>query len=185
MIINSIQKRRTPIFSIIISAYNVENYLTECLNSLISQTIGFSENVEVIIVDDHSTDKTLVIAESFVSKYPNNIKVFKNIKEGVSSARNEGINIATGKYFNFLDADDYLEKNCLENIYNFFEERQKEIDLVSIPMIRFGSQSGQHMLNDKFKADWIINTEQTPDYIQLSSSSSFIKSELFKDKRYR
>ena len=91
------------LFSIIIPVYNSEKYLFQCIQSVLNQKYS---NVEIIIVDDCSTDKSLTIIRSFAKRY-NNIKIICNKKnEGVSVCRNKGISNAVGKYIIFLDSDD-------------------------------------------------------------------------------
>lgn len=99
------------LISIVVPLYNCETYIEECLNSLINQTY---KNIEIIVINDGSTDNSKKICEYYVDKYRDIIKLF-NIKNcGVSNARNVGINKASGKYVMFVDADDYLEKNAIE-----------------------------------------------------------------------
>ena len=81
-------------FSIIISVYNVEKYIKESIESVINQSIGFIDNVELLLVDDGSTDNSKVICKDFESKYPNNIHYYYKSNGGASSARNLGINIS-------------------------------------------------------------------------------------------
>ncbi|MGR5333189.1 glycosyltransferase family 2 protein [Photobacterium damselae] len=92
-----------PDISIIVPVYNVEDYVFECINSLINQTI---HNIEIIVVDDGSTDASLDVISKFSDT---RIKVISKRNGGLSSARNEGIKIATGKYIAFLDSDDWVE----------------------------------------------------------------------------
>ncbi|MGH8437371.1 MAG: glycosyltransferase family 2 protein [Pseudomonas sp.] len=102
--------------SIIIPVYNVEPYLAECLESAVGQDYG---NVEIVAINDGSTDASLVILKDFSAKHPNIIII--NIEnQGQSVARNTGLEIATGEYILFLDSDDFIEKNtlslCMEKI---------------------------------------------------------------------
>lgn len=103
--------------SVIIPAYNVEKYLAECINSVLSQ----STVSEIIIVDDGSTDNTLAIASSFAEKN-SFIKVFSQENSGQSIARNVGLKHATGEYVLFLDADDYLKEGVLTKAYKICKE---------------------------------------------------------------
>ncbi len=99
------------LLSIIVPVYNVEDYLRECLNSLVSQNIACNE-YEIICVDDGSTDKSGEILDLYAEKYSNIVIVHKE-NGGVSSARNCGIDIAKGQYIWFVDADDFIKENCL------------------------------------------------------------------------
>lgn len=99
-------------YSIIVPAYNTEKYIDKCLNSIFSNTY---KNFEVIIVNDGSTDKTENIINKYIKKYDNIIYI-KQKNMGLSMARNNGIKKATGDYLLFIDSDDYVEENLLENI---------------------------------------------------------------------
>jgi len=106
--------------SIIIPIYNAEKYLKECLDSVIIN----KSNIEYILIDDGSTDKSLAICKQFKGK---NVRIIKNKNHGVSYTRNYGKKIAKGKYIMFVDADDYLSNNW----YNIVErELDKDYDLV-------------------------------------------------------
>lgn len=115
--------------SIIVPMYNVENYLKDCLNSILNQTIGF-ENLEVIIVDDNSTDKSFEIAKEFSDKYEN-VALLKTEKNtGVAGhARNIGLEHVHGEYIMFTDADDFYSLDACETLYNFIKE--KDADFVT------------------------------------------------------
>lgn len=99
-------------YSIIVPAYNTEKYIDKCLKSIFSNTY---KNFEVIIVNDGSTDKTEDIINKYIKKYDNIIYI-KQKNMGLSMARNNGVKNATGDYLLFIDSDDYVEKNLLENI---------------------------------------------------------------------
>ncbi len=172
-------------FSIIMALYNVEDYLNEAVDSIIKQTIGFEENVQLILVDDGSFDDSYDIAKSYQEKYPGNVLVLKKENGGQASARNLGLKHAKGKYLNFLDSDDYLSDNALKEVYNFFEENFNDIDVLAIPMTLFERVNGPHRLNYKFdNGNRIIDLVEEPNNPILSSSSSFIKSEAFGDYEF-
>lgn len=99
------------IVSVVIPVYNAENYVKRCLDSVLNQTYS---NLEIILIDDGSTDNSWGILKDYQNKYPNVIKIFKQENMGVSKTRNKGIQIATGKYLMFMDNDDYLEKEYIE-----------------------------------------------------------------------
>ena len=98
--------------SIIVPVYNLEKYLPRCLNSVCNQTY---KNLEIILVDDGSTDKSSDICDNWAKKDSRIIVIHKK-NGGVSSARNAGIKKATGEYIHFVDGDDWLELNCYEKI---------------------------------------------------------------------
>lgn len=104
--------------SIIIPAYNCEKYINECIQSIIKQKNDF---VEIILINDGSTDTTLEKCEEFVKKFPN-IKLINQENKGVSYSRNIGIKNANGKYIMFLDSDDYLEEKSLEDIQELLSD---------------------------------------------------------------
>ena len=103
-----------PKVSIIVPAYNLEKYIEKCLDSLIHQTIS---DIEIIIINDGSKDGTKKIIDRFAKKYPKLIKPIHKINEGVSIARNIGIEKASGEYIGFVDGDDYIEPTMYEKMY--------------------------------------------------------------------
>ena len=163
-------------FSIVMAVYNVELFLDEAIQSLIKQTIGFKENVQLILVDDGSTDTSGAICDRYLQNFPENVVVIHKENGGVSSARNAGIPHIKGKYVNFLDSDDKLTDDALAAIYDFFENNYENVDVVSVPLIFFDGKKGAHILNYKFRnGTRVIDLEQEYDCIQLSLPSAFIK----------
>ena len=98
-------------FSIIMSIYNVEKYLKESVDSVISQSLDFEKHVQLIIVNDGSTDGSLDIALEYQNKFPDNIVVVSQENQGLGSARNHGLEYVEGTYVNFLDSDDYISED--------------------------------------------------------------------------
>lgn len=98
--------------SVIIPVYNVEKFLPQCLDSVISQTYG---NIEIICVNDGSTDSSLSILEAY-AKSDSRIKIINQNNAGVSVARNNALSVAKGKYIYFLDSDDYIEHRALKEL---------------------------------------------------------------------
>lgn len=167
-------------FSIISAVYNVEDYLAEAIESIIEQDIGFCDSVQLILVDDGSTDRSGMICDEYQAKYPDNIIVIHKKNEGVASARNAGISAARGKYVNFMDSDDKLSETTLSAIYKFFMQHHKNVDIAAIPIFYFENKSGPHRLNYKFKDgnDRIINLIEEYSYVQMSAASAFFKREI-------
>ena len=132
----------TPLFSIIIPVYNVEPYLSECLDSIASQTLT---NFEVICVNDGSTDNSLSILEEY-AKRDNRFKVFTQENQGVGVARNFALEAAQGKYIMFVDPDDWIVENALEEIYNYFIKTDAEV--IEFDYKKYFEYSGNwHYLN--------------------------------------
>ena len=171
-------------FSVIMPIYNVEKYLSEAIDSIINQSIGFEENMELVIVDDGSPDNSKDIALKYQEKYPNNIKVLSKLNGGQASAFNLGLKHVNGKYISFVDSDDHISLNAFEEVYNFFEEHHDEVDLVSIPIFYFERRSGQHILNYKFHSARVIDLVEEPNNPQLHIASSFIKKEALEDLEF-
>lgn len=105
--------------SIIVPVYNVDKYLVKCLDSLLMQDIPKTD-YEIIIVNDGSTDSSLTIAENFKSKHAN-ISLISQENGGLGAARNTGIRAAKGKYLMFVDSDDYLEPDSLNELLTKIE----------------------------------------------------------------
>ena len=110
--------------SIIIPAYNVEKYIKRTLNSIINQKFKF---FELIVVNDGSTDNTKKIIEETLSNSTINYKLINKPNEGVSSARNRGIEHASGEYLFFLDGDDYITEDCIEKLYNALKNNKCDV----------------------------------------------------------
>ena len=164
-------------FSIVTAVYNVELYVAETIESIIAQDIGF-ENIQLILVDDGTPDNSGAICDEYAKKYPDNIVVVHKENGGVSSARNAGLELAEGKYVNFIDSDDYFDSNTFSEIWNFFEANYDKVDAVAIPLMYFEGKSGNHLLNYKFtKENRVVDLEKEPDCIQMHVASVFIKRE--------
>ena len=109
--------------SVIIPAYNIEDYIGRCLDSIISQTY---KNLEIIVVDDGSRDYTGEILDNYAKK-DRRIKVIHKENGGVSSARNKGIEAAEGDYIGFIDGDDLIEPEMYKTLVDLLEEENADI----------------------------------------------------------
>lgn len=170
-------------FSVIIPIYNVENYLEETLLSVINQNIGFEENIQLVLVNDGSTDNSEKICLKYKELYPNNVIYKYQKNSGVSVARNTGIKLAEGEFINFLDSDDKWSIDSFKEVYDNYQ-KNPSIEIFSCKMIFFDGRKSQHPLNYKYKKNRIINILKDYTYPQLSSSSIFIKKELLSNKKY-
>lgn len=114
-----------PLVSVIIPVYRTEQYLKQCVDSVLSQTY---REIEIILVDDGSPDKSGMICDEY-AKNDSRVKVIHKENGGLSSARNAGLNVSQGKYVLFLDSDDYyLNDNCVAPLVN--KAREEECDIV-------------------------------------------------------
>lgn len=169
------------IFSIIIAVYNTEKYLVEAIESVINQSFDF-ESIQIVLVDDGSTDKSTEICLNYQNKYPNNVYYIRQQNAGQSVARNNGIEIASGEYFNFLDSDDKLDLNTLQDVYELFKKSEDLIDVVTIPRYNFGAIEGPMFLNYKYNNTRIVDIEKEFDFPQVAINAAFIRKDALTDK---
>ena len=114
-----------PLISIIVPIYNVEVYIRNCVDSILGQSY---ENIEIILVDDGSPDNCGDICDEYGSK-DKRIKVIHKKNGGLSSARNAGIDIATGDYLGFIDSDDWIESDMYESLYTALTSHKADISV--------------------------------------------------------
>lgn len=112
-----------PLISIIVPTYNVEKYIRTCIESILAQTY---RNVEVIIVNDGSTDQSLAVISDLICSH-HNVKVINQKNQGLSVARNTGIDVATGKYITFVDADDKIMPGFVSSLYQIADKTGADI----------------------------------------------------------
>lgn len=110
--------------SVIIPVYNVENYLRKCLDSLVNQTL---KDIEIIVVNDGTTDNSQEIINEYVKKYPKKIVSVIQENGGQGTARNTGLLHAKGEYIGYVDSDDYVEENMYEELYKKAKEEDSDI----------------------------------------------------------
>ena len=113
-----------PKVSIIVPVYNVEKYIEKCLDSLINQTI---QDIEIIVVNDGSKDKSAEIVKKYQNKYPEKIIYVEKENGGLSDARNFGLPHAKGEYIAFLDSDDYIELDMYEKMYKLAKKENSDM----------------------------------------------------------
>lgn len=160
-------------FSVVMAVYNVEEYLHEAINSLVLQDLGFSK-IQLILVNDGSTDGSGAICDEYAAKYPENIVVIHKSNGGVASARNEGLKHATGHFLNFMDSDDKISSDAFRKVYRFFCEHEEETDVVTIPIELFDGASGPHWQNWKFEnGSRVINLAEEYETTVMFVTASF------------
>lgn len=146
-----------PLVSVIIPVYNVEQYLRQCLDSVVNQTL---KDIEIICVNDSSTDNSLAILNEYVAR-DSRIKVITQPNGGAGAARNNGLSASTGKYLSFLDSDDFFEPDMLELAYEKAEEDKADFVVF---------QSDQYYTDDdKFvQVAWTLREKEIPPYTPFS-----------------
>ncbi len=151
----------SPLISIIIPVFNAEKYLADSIESALKQSY---ENIEIIIVDDGSTDKSWYIIESYRKEFPKIIKTFKQKNKGASAARNKAFELSTGHYIQYLDADDLLADNKLEEQLKIFERKGNDI-ITSCTWIKFKEEPNYEIIKRqkidkdyKNPMEWLVDS---------------------------
>lgn len=168
--------------SVIVPIYNVESYLDDCILSILKQTYPF---FELILIDDGSTDGSGKICDKY-QKNDHRIIVVHKTNGGLSSARNEGLRISTGKYISFIDSDDYIDENTFLSMLNFFKEN---IDIVCCGRYRDykGKKIAEHIVNDSCvlsKKD-AVKEILCQGMIDVSCCDKIFRAELLKGIRFK
>ncbi|MDR1895902.1 MAG: glycosyltransferase [Prevotellaceae bacterium] len=138
--------------SIIVPVYNVERFLAECIDCLVDQDIDFAD-YEIILINDGSTDSSLIIANEYMTRFPN-IVVYTNENNGQSYTRNYGISKSKGEFIYFIDSDDYIEHNSLGKLLFLMEKYN--LDLCGFGLKRVYERNLSHTL------DWSCIDYGTP-----------------------
>ena len=144
--------------SVIIPVYNSSTYLRKCLDSVVNQTL---KDIEIIVINDGSTDDSKNIIEEYLCKYKNIIFIDQENK-GIGKTRNIGIKKATGEYITFVDSDDYIKENMLEEYYKY--AKKQNFDLVIGSYIKKINNKEIIFENNKFKTG---NVKTTPQILYL------------------
>lgn len=167
--------------SVIVPIYNMEKYLKKCLDSLVNQTLN---EIEIIAINDGSTDNSISILNEYSKKYKN-IRLFNNENQGISKARNFGIEKAKGKYIAFVDSDDYVETNMLEIMYN--KAISDDLDIVVCDYYNYYENTGkiEEFKIVDFENTNIKNNRKLLFQINPSPWNKIYKKSLFNDKEYR
>lgn len=160
----------TILVSIIVPVYNAEQYIGKCIESVLSQTYT---NFELILVDDGSMDSSSNIIDDYSLK-DSRIKVVHKINEGVSSARNRGLDIATGMYVTFADADDEMKNDCVEYLLNLITTNQTNVAYTDKLFTDY------HMNQTKNKSVQVISGEDAAERIILETYNVGVYCKIFR-----
>lgn len=171
--------------SVIIPIFNVQKYLHDCLTSIIDQSYS---NLEIILIDDGSTDGSLAICQNY-QQQDSRIHVFHQNNLGTGSARNYGIHIASGKYIMFVDADDFIGPDHIKHLYQQIHEYKS--DIACSLLYRMNSQCTYYFFvnhsQDSFNGvytpqQWVrLELTKPPYYTYLASWAKLYKRSLFKN----
>ena len=166
--------------TIIVPFYNVEKYLRKCLDSLINQTY---KNLEIIVVDDGSTDNSVKICDEFANR-DNRITVIRQKNGGISIARNAGLDKMTGSFVTFVDSDDYLEINAVEKFLKISITEGADI-VCSETIIIFKDRiiHNSNKENEKYSTE-LIKEKILLDKLGNHAATKFYKAELWKNIRF-
>ena len=160
-------------FSIIISTFNSELGIKKSIDSIINQTHAFKK-IEIIIVDNNSDDKTKDICDDYIKKYAHNIKYFQLDENDFVRSINLGIEQSSGTFIASLQPHDYYSKNTLQEIWEF-ANKNKDVDVISIPLVFFKNNKKWNYLNYKIKKSKKVNLLNEPKYVQFLGLSTFIR----------
>ncbi|MBO6248600.1 MAG: glycosyltransferase, partial [Bacteroidales bacterium] len=145
-----------PLISVIIPVFNGESYLRSCLESVLSQTLA---DFEAIVVDDGSTDGSSRICDEFSAR-DDRIRVIHQFNQGVSAARNAGLELATGQYIFFIDGDDTIVPETLESLYDAASDGDYDIAASGYSLVKETGEAENHVVvsgsSSVFSGDSII-----------------------------
>ncbi len=170
------------LISVVVPIYNVEEYVSDCIESILKQTYA---NIEIILVNDGSTDNSGNIADHY-QKNDNRIKVIHKINEGLSVARNIGIDVASGKYITFIDSDDWVERDYIKTLYELLIEASADISVCEYEKIYEGEKFTAVASNVENSIYEYKNYEalNLGSVTMIVAWAKLYKIELFQDIRY-
>lgn len=174
--------------SVIIPVYNVEKFLKECIDSVVNQSL---KDIEIICINDGSTDNSLNILNSYDD---NRIKIINQENKGLAASRNIGLDMAVGEYICFLDSDDYLETSALQELYEIAQSNST--DVVIFKLINFDNKTREKIIDDyyenlilKEKVDGIVfnpveDVGKRIFGLPVTAPGNLFKNEFIKDMRF-
>ena len=170
--------------SVIVPVYNVENYLAKCLDSLVNQTL---QDIEIIVVDDGSKDRSGLIIEEYAKNFPEKIKAFFKENGGLSDARNFGIERASGAYIGFVDSDDYVTETMFEEMQQLAEKHQAKMVICNIQKVDQDGKVTQKLTQIPNMSEKIELEDHFSVFSDLSyfACNKLFKKELFDHKRFK
>ncbi len=174
--------RYGDLISVIVPVYNVEKYLKKCITSILNQTYS---NLEIVIVNDGSTDNSTEIIEE-LKKTDSRISSYYQENAGLSAARNTGIDNSNGKYLVFVDSDDYIHPKMIEILYNNLTSTNSDIAVCDLHWINENESTNEHIENNitVYEGQEVLYKLILDDLISVVAWNKLYKRELFKTLRY-
>ena len=170
--------------SVIVPVYNTEKYLGKCINSILSQT---QKDIEIILIDDSSTDKSLDIMNIYQERNPRSIKILQTKQNsGPATARNLGLEIATGEYIGFVDSDDFITPVMYEEMINSCEETKSDMARTNQRVLILGIDKG-FLKKNKDNTCKLINAREDDRFIVAEPpcvTNKLFKRELIGDEKF-
>lgn len=177
---------KNELISVIVPVYNVEKYLKKCIDSIICQTY---ENIEIILIDDGSTDSSSKICDKYLLK-DSRIKVIHQKNQGIAIVRNKGLAQSNGKYIFWVDSDDYISNECIEYLYNLLKKENADMSICnylqgSSRLYDFNSNEDYYneIMNSKKALEYIYESDHYA-FIMAASWAKLIKKELYDNLKY-
>ncbi|UTX46973.1 glycosyltransferase [Chryseobacterium sp. MA9] len=170
--------------SIIVPVYNVENYLTKCLDSLVNQSLS---NIEILVVNDGSKDNSGKIIEEYAQRYPEKIKAFSKENGGLSDARNFGLDRAAGDYIGFVDSDDYVSETMFEEMLLLGEKYKAKMVICNIQKVDETGKVTQKLTQLPNMPEKIALENNFSVFSDISyfACNKLFKKELFHQRRFK
>ena len=164
--------------SVIVPIYNTEKFLKKCIDSIVNQTL---EEIEIILINNGSTDNSHNICEEYSKKYPQKIRYINNKNIGCSASRNLGMSLAQGEYIAFVDSDDYIDKEMYQEMYE--KAKKENLDIVVCGITYVNQETKKRISsipsNISKKSDYLIYKNRMANPVNKLYRKNIIKNILF------
>ncbi|ELY5816475.1 CDP-glycerol glycerophosphotransferase family protein [Cronobacter turicensis] len=170
-------------YTVVSAVYNVSAFLDDYFEGFVRQRLNFKKHIQLILVDDGSTDSSAEIIKRWQKKYPHNITYIYQENAGQSAARNNGLQHVTTEWVTFIDPDDFVDVNYFYNLDSFlYQHQDKDVKMVGCNIIMFYEAKNQykdaHPLSYKFKrGNQLVSLSEMEKEVQLSASTAFFRTE--------
>lgn len=172
-------KNRMPQISIIVPVYNVEPYIEKCLDSILNQTFT---DFELILIDDGATDRSGAICDEYAQR-DTRVIVIHQTNQGVSAARNKGLDVAAGEYIGFVDPDDFIEQDMYEFLYNSLNDHFADISICGVYLDYPGGEQRKYSYKEM---TIILNSKEAIEcMLRNDPFGGFLPNRLYKRKLFK